>query len=138
MALTKAQATIWQKAKALGAGEQAIVLTDEICSYLLARIVFDLEQQEKFSDLPANVPVLFSNQPASELVLSDIDAQALYESIVAAIPDADTYFACLAALHKARLKYERILSTQPIPTLEQVGPRALLQYGKLSSRALVS
>ena len=42
------------------------------------------------------------------------------------------YFACLSALHKARLKYERILSTQPIPTLEQVGPRGLLQFGKLS------
>jgi hypothetical protein len=138
MALTKAQATIWQKVKALGTGEQAVVLTDGMCSYLLARMVFDLEQQQKFPNLPANVPALFTNQPASELALTGIDAKALFESVVAAIPDADTYFACLAALQKARLKYERILSTQPIPTLEQVGPRALLQYGKLSSRALVS
>jgi len=138
MALTKAQASIWQKAKALGAGEQAVALTDEMCSYLLARIVFDLEQQRRFPDLPPKVPPLFTGQPASNLVLSGVDAKALFESVVSAIPDADTYFACLAALQKARLKYERILSTQPIPTLEQVGPRALLQYGKLSSRALVS
>src|SRR5882724_8246512 len=100
MALTKAQATIWQKAKALGAGEQAVILTDEMCSYLMARIVFDLEQQERFPDLPANVPALFTDQPASELVLSGVDAKAFYESLVAAIQDADTYFACLAALQK--------------------------------------
>lgn len=138
MALTKAQAAIWQKAKAIGAGDQAVALSDEMCSYLLARIVLDLEQQRKFPDIPANLPPLFTNQPASELVISGVDAKALYESAIAAIPDADTYFACLAALQKARLKYERILSTQPIPTLEQVGPRALLQYGKLSSHGLVS
>jgi hypothetical protein len=138
MALTKAQASIWQKAKALGAGDQAVALTDEVCSYLLARIVLDLGQQRKFPSLPTSVPALFTNQPASELALTGIDAKVLFEAVVDAIPDADTYFACLAALLKARLKYERILSTQPIPTLEQVGPRALLQYGRLSSRALVS
>jgi hypothetical protein len=117
MALTKSQAAIWQKAKSLGAGEQTVALSDEMCSYLVARIILDLEQQSRFPEVPPNIPPLFGN---------------------AAIPDADTYFACLAALQKARLKYERILSTQPIPTLEQVGPRALLQYGKLSSQALVS
>jgi hypothetical protein len=138
MALTKAQAAIWQKAKALGAGDQAVVLSDEMCCYLLARIVLDLEQQGKFPKVPVNLPPLFTNQAASELVLPGVGAKAFYESVVAGIPDADTYFACIAALQKARLKYERILSTQPIPTLEQVGPRALLQYGKLSSQALVS
>lgn len=37
---------------------------------------------------------------------------------------------------KARLKYERILQAQPLPTVEQVGPRGLLQFGHLSPRAL--
>ena len=35
-----------------------------------------------------------------------------------------------------RLKYRRILQTQPIPTIEQVGPRSLLQYGTIGPRAL--
>jgi hypothetical protein len=138
VALTKVQAAIWEKARALGAGEQAVALSDEMCSYLLARIVFDLGQQNKFKNLPKEAPPLFSDRPASELVVTGFDGKDLYENIVTTISDADTYFACLAALQKARLKYERILSTQPIPTLEQVGPRALLQYGKLSSHALVS
>ncbi len=138
MALTKTQAAIWEKARALGGGEQAVALSDEMCSYLVGRIIFDLDQQSKFKGLPKTIPPLFSEQPASELLLNGLNAKELYESVLAAVPDADTYFACLAALQKARLKYERILSTQPIPTLEQVGPRALLQYGKLSSKALVS
>ncbi len=138
MALTKSQGAIWQKARSLGAGEQAVSLTDEMCCYLLARIVLDLQWRSGFPDVPSNLPPLFANRPASELVLSGLDGKAFFERVIAAIPDADTYFACLAALHKARLKYDTILSTQPIPTLEQVGPRALLQYGKLSSQALVS
>ena len=51
-------------------------------------------------------------------------------------PDADAYFDCLAYLHKARLKYERILQTQPVPTADQVGPRGLLQFGCLETKAL--
>ncbi len=138
MPITKAQAAIWQKAKALGAGGQAVALSDEMCNYLLARIVLDLQEQARFPEVPSNLLPLFTKEPASKLVLTGMDSKAFYESVLAVIPDADTYFACLAALQKARLKYERILSTQPIPTLEQVGPRALLQYGRLSSRALVS
>ena len=138
MALTKSQEAIWQKAKSLGAGEQAVSLTDEMCNYLLARIVLDLQKRSGFAEVPSNLLPLFANRPASELVLPGLDSKAFFERVVAAIPDADTYFACLAALQKARLKYEAILSTQPIPTLEQVGPRALLQCGNLSSQALVS
>jgi hypothetical protein len=41
-------------------------------------------------------------------------------------------------LHKARLKYEKIMEAQPIPTIDQVGPRSLLEYGKLSPRSLAS
>ena len=41
-------------------------------------------------------------------------------------------------LHKGRLKYETILRTQPMPTIEQVGPRGLLQYGSLSPSVFTS
>ncbi|TAE21581.1 MAG: ApaLI family restriction endonuclease [Cytophagales bacterium] len=62
----------------------------------------------------------------------------LFESILAVEPDVDTYFECLAALYKRRLKYAKILQYQPIPTMSQVGPRGLLQYGVLSDKALVT
>ena len=35
----------------------------------------------------------------------------------------------LAALHKARLKYARILKTQAVPTIDQVGPRGCCSTG---------
>lgn len=138
MALTQSHAAIWQKAKSLGGGEQAVALSEEMCGYLLGRMVLDLGCHSAFPEIPSDLPPLFSNRPAAELVLPGIDSKQLFERIVTTVRDAETYFACLAVLQKARLKYERILSAQPIPTLEQVGPRALLQFGRLSSQALVS
>jgi hypothetical protein len=35
----------------------------------------------------------------------------------------------LCALHRRRIKFRRILSSQPLPTMEQIGPRILLEYG---------
>ena len=60
------------------------------------------------------------------------------ERLVSLEGDADSYFACLGTLYKARLKYANILRLQPIPTLDQVGPRGLLQYGELSPEALTA
>lgn len=137
MGLTKSQAAIWQKARSLGAGAQGISISDEVCAYLVGRIILDLDLRERFPDL-ADLSPLFTNESSESLVLTGVDAKDLFERLVEIEPNADTYFACLAALHKARLKYERILVTQPLPTLEQVGPRALLQYGKISAQALVS
>lgn len=138
MALTKSQATIWQKARSLGTGNQAVGLTDETCAYLVGRIVLDLGMAKDFLEIPKKLPRFFTRGSLTSLGLPGVDARALYERLVTIDTDADMYFACLAALHKARLKYERILSTQSLPTLEQVGPRGLLQYGSLSGEALAA
>lgn len=138
MALTRGQAAIWQKARALGAGGQAVILDDTACNYLLGRIVLDLGLEKSFPEIPSTLPAFFSSSHADELKLAGPEGRQMFERLVAANPDADTYFACLAALHKARLKYERILSSQPMPTLDQVGPRALLQFGTLTPHALAS
>lgn len=109
-----------------------------MCAFLIGRMLLDLDRRKEFPEIPATLPPLFSNGPAAELVLPGVDGKELFSRVAASVRDADTYFACLAALQKARLKYERILSAQPLPTLEQVGPRALLQFGRLTSEALVS
>lgn len=54
------------------------------------------------------------------------------------IPDFVTYLRCLAELHKRRRKYALILAAQPLPTLVQVSPRALIEYGRLDAEALAS
>jgi len=136
MALSKAQAAIWQKARSLGTSGQAVALTNDTCTYIIARIAADLGVIAEFPRLPQRPPEFFGKEPSRNLAIQGHDCKALFTHLVSVSTDADVYFACLATLHKARLKYERILSTQPIPTLEQVGPRGLLQYGKLSGEAL--
>jgi hypothetical protein len=54
------------------------------------------------------------------------------------IPDVNTYLQCLSELHKRRKKYSLILKSQPIPTMVQVSPRALVEYGCIDSEALAS
>lgn len=43
--------------------------------------------------------------------------------------DFGMYFMNLCSLHKRRLKFQKILHHQPKPTMDQVGPRGLLEYG---------
>ena len=136
MSLTKTQQTIWEKARAYGSGDQAVGLTDEMCAYLVCRIAHDLGLQNKFPEAPKSLLPFFETDDLDSLVVTGVDAQDLFERLIKQNSDADMYFACLSTVHKARLKYETILETQPIPTLEQVGPRGLLQYGKLGPAAL--
>ncbi|MEP7169590.1 MAG: restriction endonuclease [Bacteroidota bacterium] len=43
--------------------------------------------------------------------------------------DFGMYFHNLCSFHKRRLKFQKILHHQPKPTMDQVGPRGLLEYG---------
>lgn len=47
-------------------------------------------------------------------------------------------FKCLCELHKRRRKYAEILRTQPIPTMDQVARRGLLEYGAVGLPGLTS
>lgn len=40
-----------------------------------------------------------------------------------------TYLKCLTELHKRRRKYGLILQRQPLPTMVQISPRSLMEYG---------
>ena len=138
MTLSRAQRSMVEKARAIGGGVQGVALSESVCAYILATIVADLNLKAKFPEFPKELPPFFSKDPIDILEITDVLFLPLLERLVDLVPDADTYFASLAKLHKTRLKYERILKTQPIPTLEQVGPRALLEFGKLSSQALTA
>jgi hypothetical protein len=127
-----------ERARALGSGEQAVALTDEMCAYLVAVIADDLRLLREFPEFKGKVKSFFTKTRLRDLIIKGEDFPALFERLVSLNKDADTYFVCLAALHKGRLKYETILRTQPMPTVEQIGPRCLLQYGSLSPSALTA
>lgn len=137
MGLTPTQRQIIAKARSL----KGAPLDDAACSYLVAVIALDLGWYDDFGDLGLashlDVPNFFSPSVA-EFDATGLDFNALFERLVELQPATETYFACLAHLHARRLKYESILQHQPLPTMDQVGPRALLQYGKLAPQALAA
>lgn len=137
MGLTQTQRTIISKAREVGGGKQGVALSDESCAFLISVIARDLNLTDKFSEFPKGLPTFFSSGSLENLVVPEVNFLALFERAVGLDPNADTYFSCLAALHKARLKYERILQTQPVPTIDQVGPRGLLQFGTISPKSLM-
>lgn len=120
------------RVQSLGSGGQAVALNKEVCAYLVAVIVRDLGLHAHFPELPETFPKFFSPGPLSRLELASVPFLEMFERLVGLDPNADVYFESLAALHKARLKYERILETQALPSLDQIGPRGLLQYGGMN------
>ena len=138
MELSKAQLAMVEKARTIGGSTQGVALSEGACVYILGTIVADLDLKDEFPEIPRELPVFFGAEAIGSLEVPGVPFLPLLERLIDLTPDADTYFASLAKLHKTRLKYERILNTQPIPTMEQVGPRALLEFGKLSPRALAA
>ena len=136
MVLTQGQKTMIARVQSLGSGGQAVALNEEVCAYLAAVIVRDLALHAYFPEIPKRFPKFFSPGPLSRLKLANVPFLGMFERLVCLDPNADVYFESLAALHKARLKYERILETQAVPSLDQVGPRGLLQYGGMNPRML--
>jgi hypothetical protein len=138
MALSKTQEAFITKVRAVGNSELGVALDDAICCYLVGVIASDLGVKEIFPEFQGELPDYFGKQKLAELQVNDVDFLPIFERLATSVMDADAYFYCLATLHKARLKYERILSAQPVPTVEQVGPRGLLQFGSLSATALTA
>lgn len=63
---------------------------------------------------------------------------ALFLTGMKQIKDFRTYLRCLSELHKRRRKYSLILFSQPMPTMVQVSPRSLIEYGNIEPQALAS
>ncbi len=135
--LTITQKKILNSAKTAGT-ELGVGLTSAQCSYLMVLIISDLNLPLKLEINTPELPGFFNESALTFSGITGVSDVELFESILAVEPDVDTYFECLAALYKRRLKYAKILQYQPIPTMSQVGPRGLLQYGVLSDKALVT
>lgn len=138
MALTQTQRTLLEKSRALGSGQQGVALADDQCKALIGIIAKDLGLLERFPEIEHELPSYYAANPPESLVLETGSLMEMFARLVALVPDGDTYFSSLAALHKGRLKYRKIVATQPLPTLEQVGPRGLLEYGSLPTDELVA
>ena len=130
--LSKEQRKLRSAARAAGTSEQGVPLDDARCGYLIARVAADLDLAGVTEGEAADL----YTAPLDRLRHPLPDVKDAYGRLVGAAADAETYFDCLARLLKSRLKYQRILETQSLPTMDAVGPRALLQYGLMPDPAL--
>lgn len=73
-------------------------------------------------------PTSWFIKPISENIDSHVLA-GLIKFGVDADADFETYLECLCELHKRRRKFGFILERQPLATMVQVSPRALMEYG---------
>ena len=55
-----------------------------------------------------------------------------------AVPDFKTVLRCLSEIHKRRRKYAYILQNQPVPTMDQIARRGLLEHGLTALPGLTS
>ena len=143
MELSKAQSTAFEKARSRGSGDQGIALTDGTVRALVTLVARDLDLPEvegidpldgkEFYDIPVDQVTTGGDALALSAYCSLLQKGRQKNWV-----DTDTYFLSLVALHRARLKFANVLRLQATPTLEQVGPRGLLQYGNLSTEALGS
>jgi hypothetical protein len=135
-------------ARILGHGDDRVALPENEIFCLLAQCCRDLGISASVSQLPDlsvappgsdyyRIPLAWFQIPQAGCP----SATVLLESLaccVAREADFRLYFENLATLHKRRLKYQRILSTQPKPTMNQIGPRSLLEFGGVDDALLAS
>ncbi|MBZ9806953.1 hypothetical protein [Mesorhizobium sp. ESP-6-2] len=132
------------RVRALGTGRDInITLSDGELAKLLRVIVTDLERSDLFEGLPSLPEEANGDYYAIPLKWFETEAEhpdlvANYVRLAASLADFETYFECLCELHKRRRKYAVILSAQPLPTMVQVSPRSLMEYGGLRVDALAS
>lgn len=135
-------------ARMLGQGEDRVELSANELFCLLTQCCADLGISSGLSGLPRlsvaapstdyyRVPLDWFQQPqqsAPEIA----GLLAVLARCTAQEPDFRLYFQNLAMLHKRRLKYRRILGSQPRPTMNQIGPRSLLEFGGVPDPLLAS
>ncbi len=138
----------FSNARILGNGDDRVTLTECELYCLMSQCWIDLGIVESVSRLPSlpnmppstdyyRIPLAWfqtpqPNCPSASLLLDSLAYCVKHQ------PDFRLYFENLATLHKRRLKYQRILSTQPRPTMNQIGPRSLLEFGGVDDELLAS
>jgi GNAT superfamily N-acetyltransferase len=126
-------------ARILGNGDDRVTLSENELFCLLTQCCRDLAIPSSVSTLPSvslpppdsdyyKLPLAWFQIPQANCPSAPVLVECL-AACVAHEADFRLYFENLATLHKRRLKYQRILSGQPKPTMNQVGPRSLLEFG---------
>lgn len=148
MGLSKEQQASYVKNIRISSARPVRNLPDQVIAAMVCRTAKDVVDSGVLGQVPADLatlasyaaslPDLYEAPSASVFTLETTEPpRLLFERLVTCgVGNLDSYFYCLVDLHKRRLKYESILSPQAFPRIEQIGPRAMLQYGQADPAAL--
>ncbi len=137
---------LFSKCKLHGSGDAQVILSDDEVYSLIYLAVSDLcWPHEELCIHSLQLPSL--NYYEIDLEWFDsLEIQNLSkESMLAALEqclrrddDFALYIENLCSLHRRRVKYKRILAAQPLPNMDQIGPRVLLEYGRCNLNFLAN
>lgn len=137
---------LYSKCKMHGTGEAQVVISEGELNSLVSIAIDDLEwSHTDFNIQRVHTP----NDSYYKIPMAWFDAQSAVSiqptSIIQTLKlcfeknnDFGLYIENLTALHRRRVKYRRILSSQPIPNMDQIGPRSLLEYGEYNTTLLAN
>lgn len=127
----------FNKCKVLGTGSGKVVLSAGELGALLKMSLAQLGFGTSFPafadiDLPSldyyEIPLGFF-EDCRDCKCSGAELLKIFDAAFKESEDFLLYFRNICSLHQRRRKYQWILSSQPRPTVEQVGHRSLLEYG---------
>jgi len=136
---------IYTKCKMHGGKDAQVILADDELYALIVIALNDLgwldeNLHTKAIQLPSNDYYAIALEWFETLKIG-ASATDIMETLDAAKnkgEDFVLYIDNLSALHRRRIKYRKILSMQPMPTMDQIGPRVLLEFGACDSSLLAN
>ena len=144
MELTKELKEYYQQFSQHGIGDALVQLSSQEVALLICISFFDI--YNRFPGSADKTIAAIASIPYYDLLDSHIDKlpNISIESTLDYFAEADAfivseysmYLRKLCDLHRKRFKYRTILKNQPFPTVEQIGPRSLLEYGNCPTELL--
>ncbi|WP_407605463.1 hypothetical protein [Proteus mirabilis] len=135
---------LYLKCKVHGAGDASVTISD---SEIIALINISMRNlgwnlDDCFCiDLPSSDYYEIPLDWFDGILVHQISSQYVMDALKQCIEinmDFALFISNLCALHRRRCKFRRILSNQPMPTMEQIGPRILLEYGEVNNTLLAN
>ena len=128
---------LYSKCKMHGTGGAQVAISDAELHALISLSVQYLRWDHEKLSIP---PVIHPNSDYFQISLdwfhaanystaNAVDIKSYLDKCFCEDNDFALFIENLTALHRRRIKYRRILGSQPLPTMDQIGPRALLEFG---------
>lgn len=123
--------------------KRGLPLSENTMLTLLSIVIDDLDLNDNFPFLLGDDPILdfFSlSLNEQDFIKSSSRLRNIinytYTELISLEPAAERYLLCLAKFHRARLRYNEIISNKPLPMTEAVAGKGLLHYG-LSDESVI-